>query len=71
MHPSHLMQEASSTRGFVTLDPERQGVLVTQRRRKSASEAPSAQRPLALQTLHREAPSLFDHPDPIDPAPRS
>jgi hypothetical protein len=66
MHTISTVREASSTRGFVTLDPERQGVLVTQRRRKSASEAVNAQRPRALQTLHQQdAASRFDHQDPI------
>ena len=72
MHPSNLMKEACSTRGFVTLDPERQGVLVTQRRRKSASEAVNAKSPLAFQILHpQDAASRFDHPDPIRSTTRS
>lgn len=66
MHPSHLLREASSTRGFVTLDPERQGVLVTQRRKgQTADKAANAKAPLALQGLRQADGGRFEHPDPI------
>lgn len=71
MHPFSTPREASSTRGFVTLDPERQGVLVTQRRRaQAAGKAATVKSPLALQGLRpQDAVSRFDHPDPIKHTP--
>lgn len=71
MHPSNLTREASSTRGFVTLDPERQGVLVTQRRKAQvAGKLANVQGPLALQGLRpQDAASRFDHPDAIKHTP--
>jgi hypothetical protein len=67
MHPSNLTREASSTRGFVTLDPERQGVLVTQRRKTpAAGKMANVKGPFASQGLRQpDAASRFDHPDPI------
>ena len=72
MHPSNLTREASSTRGFVTLDPERQGVLVTQRRKgQAAGKVANVKGPLALSGVRpQNAVMRFEHPDPITPTNR-
>lgn len=73
MHQSNLMREAESTRGFVTLDPERQGVLVAQRRKgQAAGKAANANGSLAFQGLwQQDAMTRFAHPDAIKPTRRS
>lgn len=72
MHPSNIMREASSTRGFVTLDPERRGVLVTQKRGGQTGKTVNAAGPPALSSLRpHDAVMRFEHPDSIKRACRS
>ena len=64
MHPSNLMREAGSTRGFVTLDPERQGVTVVQRRKGQPAGTARAAFEAALSQMHDQR---FAQRDPIKP----